>query len=317
MEMKGLALSEKYFFEAGLPMLQKKFPDKVGRIAAGLVGDGSECFGFDDDISRDHDWGPSFCLWLTRTDYDAFGASLQEALNGLPKNFAGFKAREESEWGGGRTGVFETGSFFKQFIGSDHPPEALAEWRMIPETYLAVATNGKIFTDPLGEVTAFRNHLKAFYPEDIRLKKIAARCMSIGQSGQYNHVRCIQREEWVASHLNDGRFISDIISMVFLLNKTYRPFYKWMHRALKTLPILGDTMYGLLLEMVTLNGSEPTGTAVQQKLHIMAEACRQVVQALRMQGLSDSDSMFLLDHGPIIQSRIKDPGIRGLNVWSE
>jgi hypothetical protein len=315
--VKGLVLSERYFFEICAPMIEEKFPAYREKIAAGLVGDGSECFGFDDEISRDHDWGPAFCLWLTKEDYEAIGLFLQNEIDKLPREFAGIKAREESFWGTGRTGVFETGEFYKRFIGFNHVPEGLREWQAIPEENLAAATNGKVFMDPVGEFTTFRQGLKEFYPEDLRLKKIASRCMTMAQSGQYNYMRCIKREEYVAARMSEAHFISDTISMVFLLNKQYKPFYKWMHRAMKQLPILGETMYRLFFDLAADCGKEQEETAHTRKSGLMEEACRLVIEALKAQQLSDSESDFLLDHGPIVQTKIKDTRIRNMNVWVE
>ena len=62
--MKGLELSEKYFEEYGRPMLEAEFPELTPYLAAGLAGSGSECFGYDDDISQDHDFEPGFILFL-------------------------------------------------------------------------------------------------------------------------------------------------------------------------------------------------------------------------------------------------------------
>lgn len=45
-------------------MLEAKFSEDLDKIAVGLVGEGSDCFGFDDKISRDHDWGPGFAIWI-------------------------------------------------------------------------------------------------------------------------------------------------------------------------------------------------------------------------------------------------------------
>ena len=298
-------------------MIEEKFPAYRGKIAAGLVGDGSECFGFDDEISQDHDWGPAFCLWLTEEDYRAIGAVLRNEVNKLPREFAGFKAREESFWGTGRTGVFEIGEFYKRFIGFNHVPDGLREWQAIPEENLAAATNGKIFMDPVGEFTAFRERLKKFYPEDLRLKKIASRCMTMAQSGQYNYIRCIRRAEYVAARLAEARFINDTISMVFLLNKQYKPFYKWMHRALRGLPVLGDTAYELFLDLVTKHEHESGEAICKKKIDCMEEMARLVIEELRKDGLSDSESDFLLDHGPIVQAKIKDARIRDMNVWVE
>ena len=315
--MKGLELSRSYFEEYGRPLIRQQYPYYEKRIAAGLVGMGSECFGFDDEISRDHDWGPAFCLWLDRPTHVAIGTELQAELDGLPKACAGIDGSRKSHWGGGRTGVFEIGQFYRQFIGFDHVPADLREWRVIPESNLATATNGQVFTDPAGEFSAFRESLKHFYPEDIRLKKIACRCMIMAQSGQYNFMRCVRRGEFVAAQCAETEFINTAISLVFLLNKQYKPFYKWMHRALRELPRLGDVMYDLCSDLTTAHTVASGRKVYEWKSDRIEAICRHIVGELKRQNLSDSNSDFLLDHGPPVQRRIQDPLIKSISVWAE
>ena len=49
--MQGLELAKRYYEEVGRPMLERDFPELLPRLAAGLVGEGSECLGFDDELS--------------------------------------------------------------------------------------------------------------------------------------------------------------------------------------------------------------------------------------------------------------------------
>jgi hypothetical protein len=307
--MRGLELAEQYYREYGAPLIEQKFGQYQNRIAAGLVGDGSECYGFDDEISRDHDWGPGFCLWLDQNDYRTIGPALTTAISQLPSEFAGF-SRQVSDWGQGRVGVFEIGQFYRRFIGFDHLPSNNREWRAIPEENLAAATNGKIFIDPMGEFTRFRTGLEQFYPEDVRLKKIAARCMTIGRAGQYNYQRCAMRKEEVAARYAEVEFCTQTISLVFLLNRQYKPFFKWMHRAVKTLPILGETIYNSIEEIVTSLGHV-------KKIRWMEETCAILVNELGRQGLCEAQSGFLVDQGQEVQAKIKDPELRASNVWIE
>ncbi len=209
----------------------------------------------------------------------------------------------------------------------DHVPVSLAEWRAVPETYLATATNGKVFADPLGEFTAFREGLLAFYPEDLRLKKLAARCAAAGQAGQYNYGRCVARGELVAAHCALGGFIEAVISLVYLLNKRYRPFYKWMHRGMKELPILGEECHGLLAALCAEEGPGTDracgGTdraevaAFARRGRIVEEISALVIGRLTSEGLSDSASDFLLDHAHAVQARIESQALRSLPVTME
>ena len=60
--MKGMQLSKLYYETFGKQMIQEKFALYKDEIAVGLVGEGSQCLGFDDEYSLDHDFGPDFCL---------------------------------------------------------------------------------------------------------------------------------------------------------------------------------------------------------------------------------------------------------------
>jgi hypothetical protein len=306
--MKGLELCESYFREEGLPVLKRECSNFFDRMAIGLVGDGSECYGYDDDISRDHDWGPGFSIWLTKDDYDAFGGRLKEIYAGLPRIYKGYGPRRVSQWGEDRVGVFEIAAFYYHFIGRYQPPGNDDEWMILPANALAAATNGKVFQDPLGEFTRIRSSLLQFYPEDVRLKKIASLCMSIGQAGQYNFPRCVKRGEVYAARHSETRFCADALSLVFLLNRRYAPFYKWIHRAVRELPCLGSTLYESISNLV----KEHDPLVKVEQIEALSQT---LISELRRQGLTDHGSDFLPDHGPIIQQRIQDRKLRERNVW--
>ena len=314
--MKGLELAEACFEEYGRALLEEHFPGDEDRVAAGLVGEGSQCFGFDDELSRDHDWGPGFCLWLTADDYARFGERLQSRYDRLPVSYRGFERAVEGPHAGKRTGVFEIKDFYRRFVRFDHAPATLAEWRALPEAYLATATNGKVFTDPVGEFTAFRAGLLAFYPEDLRLKKLAARCAAAGQSGQYNYKRCADRREVVAAHCALSTFAEAVISAIYLLNKRYKPFYKWMHRGLKDLPVLGAETYPLLSALCADSAAGGPGTSAE-RAQLVERISALVIAQLRSEGMSDSESDFLMDHGWSVQERIENAALRSLHVMME
>jgi len=301
--VKGLDLAEEYYRTCGAAMVRGRFGPFAERIAAGLAGPGSECFGFDDAVSRDHDWGPGFCLWLTDEDDTQIGGDLQSAYAQLPAAFMGFAPRRASpgeEW---RVGVSRTSAFFRRFTGLTRPPATLSEWLRIPEHALATCTNGKIFNDPLGDVTRFREALLAYYPEDIRLRKIASLCITIAQTGQYNFTRSMQRSESFSAAYSALKFCTDAITLVFLLNRRYAPFYKWLHRAVRDLPFLGPPVHERVAVLLKTEGPA-------EKAQIMEAIAGLLIDEIRRQGLSDSPSDFLLDHAPLVHARICDPQLR-------
>ncbi len=305
--MKGLILSEEYYHQFGTKMIEELFPKYKERVAAGLVGDGSECYGFDDEISRDHDWGPGFCLWLTKEDYQEIGPELHSAYEQLPKKFLGFQ-RLQTEQGKGRVGVFEMGEFYRKFIGTSHAPKSFKAWFYLREEAASACVNGRVFFDPLGEFSHVRDELLAFYPEDVRLLKIAGLCITCGQAGQYNFMRSVKRREHFAARYAETKFCADIMSLVFLLNRRYAPFYKWRHRALLTLPTLGGFLHQEIGEVIDTSDNSLKNAVIE-------EISAAVVAEFKKQGVSESTSDFLADHATAIQRRLSDPNLKEAKLW--
>lgn len=301
--MKGLVLAKKYYDRLGAPMLQERFAALFDRVAVGLVGPGSECFGFDDAISRDHDWGPAFCMCLTADDYQKYGKDLQKAYEELPEVFQGFGPRRSSIGEESRVGACSIETFYATYTGLHHPPATTKEWLAIPESSLAVCTNGEVFSDKLGQFSRMRQALLAFYPEDVRLKKIASRCFTIAQSGQYNLPRSLKRGELFAANWALSEFCAETMSLIFLLNKRYAPFHKWMHRAVKELPLMGEWAHSTVNDLIA-------PIDINEKPAIVEASCAVIIQALRSQGLTDSSGGFLLDHAHSVHSRIGDEELR-------
>lgn len=332
----GMQLAQSYWQTYGKPLLdQPKFARYKNRIAAGLVGHGSECYGFDDEISRDHDFGPGFCLWLTDEDYAEIGADLQNAYNALPQKYAGFESRNETQRAKScesskRVGIFRISEFFENITGFPTAPAANEPhlWLSLSESTLAAATNGKIFADPLGEFSKARQSFKLM-PNDVRISLISRRLGMISQAGQYNFPRMIARKDASAAWLSINEFVRATASLVFLLNNPvtagYLPYYKWQFAALRK---LSNRMASRLPEVCSKlesvmrlssaacfggdgsggdgfgEGGKGAGIAQKQVTQIIDSICEDIVRELQYQGLSDCDETFLEWQRPYVEAHI-------------
>ena len=304
--MKGLEEARRFYETFGRDMLHRDFPDFEGRVAVGLAGRGSECFGFDDALSRDHDFEEGFCLWLTDADDLLIGEALSEAYRALPRR----NMAQRSRLGESNRGVRRIGFFYRSRIGSEGAPRDWRQWLALPSWALAEATNGEVFRDDLGVFSAVREQLLHGMPEDVRKKKLAARLIAMAQSGQYNYARCLRHGEEGAAMLALSDFVRESCGAIYLLNRAHMPYYKWALRGLAALPLLGDMREPLEFLLTAENDAQ--GRQVKQA--VAEDVCAAVIRALRDQALTDGNWDYLEPHAFAVQERIENPEIRALHV---
>lgn len=310
--MKGIEGAKKYFELYG-NVIKEQFPDFMKYAAFGICGQGSECLGFDDEISRDHDFEPGFCLFLPdENKVDRRTAFLMErAYAKLPKEFDGAKRSLVSPVGGSRRGVMRTADFFEKTVGKGNGVLSKYEWLNIPESCLLEAVNGEIFEDNYGEITEIRRRL-SFYPDDIARKKLASALIICGQAGQYNFSRCISHGERAAAQLAVFEFVNAALRVIFLLNKKYRPFYKWSFRALSDLPQLSELSDGLEF---LITGENDDKTA-RLKSEIIEDICRIFLRELMFWGFTEKEYKNAEDAAYDVNSRISDSDIRNMSIFA-
>lgn len=258
----GLALARQYYESCGRQMIEERFPAYAGKIAVGLAGRGSDCFGYDDAASRDHDWGPDFCMWVTDGTYEEIGKELQQAYESLPEEFGGYK-RASRVNGRNRRGVIRISEFFEGLVGAASYEEI--DWRSVSDFGLAAAVNGEVFRDDEGVFTAFRDRLKEGYPEDILYLKLAESAARFSQTAQYNYLRMLRRGDILTAQMMVWDGLKEAMKLQHYIERKYPPHDKWLYRSLTSLE-QGGEMGGMLQDISSrLAGSGVMKNALEEE----------------------------------------------------
>ncbi len=303
--INGLTLSRLYYETYGKSMIHEQFPDYESRIAVGLCGEGSQCFGFDDEISQDHDFGPCFCMFLTDEDYNAIGQQLQEAYDNLPDELNGYK-RPYTPLFVKRYRVHTISAFMEHFTGMTKLPETSGEWLSIQPSSIACLVNGAVFRDDLGAFTRMRQYFLAYYPDPLWYRLIAQCAGQMAQAGQYNYNRQMRRGEYVSARLALGEFMKQTMLMVYLLNRRYPPYEKWLHQGIKNMPILPQ-IYGICSALTdlpnqkeaweSLTKEEAVGINGKDQISLTIElVCSLISQEMHQRNLTCTKTPYLESH---------------------
>ncbi|WP_064581294.1 DUF4037 domain-containing protein [Streptobacillus moniliformis] len=305
-DSKLIDKSREYTKKYILPKIKEKNEKLLSKITIALIGEGSEVIGYDDEYSKDHDYTFMPIIFLNDEDYEKYHKELEDILLSLPQEFLGIK-HVNNNVVNERRGVKKIGDYLYRFIGKENANLTIEDYRKIPEHALFSLTSGEIFFAGNEELSSILSTLK-YYPDVIRENKIATVCTRIAQSGQYNYLRLMKREDKIAASIAKNIFIENVIHLIYLLNFKYMPFYKWSARGLKDLPILGKEIEKRLFELI-----DNTTLDKHQMSNRIEEICYFLVEEIKKQGLSKEKGYFLINHAIAIQKNIDD---EFLKLWT-
>ncbi len=300
-------------------MVREKFPEQESRIAVGLVGEGSDCYGFDDEISKDHDYGVGLCFWLTEEDAVAIGEDLQKSYEELLRQV--YQAGTNDRFIAQRRGVFTINGFYnglletkidfetqefsveELFVGETVVADGMKEWN------LAAAVNGQVFRDDLGTFTNVREKLLAYYPEPVWRDKLANGLHEFSQYAQSNYPRMMARGDELTASMCVSKAVESTMDLAFLLNRVYAPYYKWKKKALSGLPV-GKKLIPLLERVVALPSQSDAWTKEtydsakvnmkDEKVALFEQVAAVLLEEMKRCNLVQGENLFLESYIPQI-----------------
>ena len=111
----------------------------------------------------------------------------------------------------------------------------------------------------------------------------------MAQSGQYNYSRMFGRGEKVTASIALSEFMKHTMAMVYLLNRTYAPFYKWMHRGMEKLRVLPE-----IREILNMLVDFPMGDErIPQTIEMIVAL---IIAEMKKQGLTSGEDNYLDHH---------------------
>lgn len=258
-------VSRAFFEEVVRPILERELPEIAAKAACGVFGYGSECYGMDDEVSRDHHFGLRIDMLLPDEIHRDQAARVIETVGDrLPESFKGYDLREGHVAGAGLAPE-SLEAFLTRTIGIAHAPRTNVEWLAMPEEDIVHVTNGEIWFDPSGRFSGIRETL-SYYPEPVWLRRISHWCRYFSGMGVYALNRALIRKNYQYASITFARSIKWAIELAFLLNKTYFPYDKWLDAFFRRLPALADEMVPLVDEAVQLETGWDRKLAILESL---------------------------------------------------
>lgn len=265
MDQSIVDTSRDFFQEVVKPVLEREFPAEMAQTAFGVFGYGSEVLRLDDDFSRDHHWGLRINALMPNALFLARHQEIIRAVQAqMPTAWRGHTLRE----GFTKSGGLELGSLeahLSQTIGLTHAPESYKEWLAIPEEDITHVIAGEVWYDPLGKFSIIRHTLNAYYPEPVRLRRIAHWARYYSGMGAYALKRAILRDNDYYANITFTRAMRLGVQMSFLLDRQYFPYDKWTFAFFQKLPRMSKLLEPLVSEAVKLD------TPWKRKLQILDE----------------------------------------------
>ena len=244
----GLILAEGFYRDAVKPVLESHYPDL--RYSAALIGGGSEVLGFDNEMSKDHHWGPRVMLFLPAEDLKAKRDNIRTVLgNELPPHYRGYSTNfappDLSDHGtqmlrpvtagpvNHRVETFTFAGFFHGYMNIDID-KALSpiDWLTLPQQKLRSIIAGRVFHDDLGLETIRARFV--WYPDDVWLYLLASLWQRVSQD-EHLMGRAGYVGDENGSAIIGARLARDIMRLAFLMEKQYPPYAKWFGTAFRQL----------------------------------------------------------------------------------
>ena len=248
-------ISHDFFEQVIKPILVESYPDEVAQMTFGVFGLGSEALRLDDEYSRDHHWGLRIDALMPEEVFTHKREAMLETLRAkMPSTYQGYELGEGPVAGTGIAPDILSG-MLSRTIGIEHPPETHKEWLNIPEEDIMHVINGEVWHDPSGEFTAVRQKLQEYYPEPVRLRRMAHWCRYYSGMGTYALKRAMLRDNELYASIAFAKSIRLGIQLAFMLDKQYAPYDKWLLDFFKRLPRLYDPLGPIIDEAVKLSTS--------------------------------------------------------------
>lgn len=284
--ISAVTLSEAFFKELVRPAIEANAPQLLEQGAFGRFGYGSECLGLDDEISRDHHWGPQIDLLLPKAALEQLDPEVfRRIAASFPDKFQGFPLIA----GQGATAGLSAGSieaFLIQTIGRTTSPASSHDWLEIAEEDIIHIVNGKVFHDSQGDFSRIRSVFSDYYPDDVWKRRIAHWCRYASGMGLYALGRAHMRGNLPYAYTTFARTIKLTMELAHLLNREYFTYDKWLYPLFCKLPTIAPEMRPLLDKAV-----EPD-TTWEERIALLEQSHDLIDQSLVEQGLIQPHPVF-------------------------